>query len=318
MLTTDWDFSAAVIQRLGIHPGGQLLASLTSDDAATLYLWLGRRVEKPVYEPRRVYDVNSLQEFPSTVLHVIGGREDADACAALERIAVATGSRGLRGYASRTEHAAHAATWQPILLADLRAVAADASRRVIRTSQQLAVVVSEALAEFGKQLRTDATVRRRYWDCQLSGCYAPLDEEAISDELRIELATRLGHVVVHREVRIEPRIGKQPASEVDLLNVSGDDVAASCIVEVKCNWYPRLVENVQLQLVDRYLKGPEGDFGVFLVMWFAGHGWCGTDSRRKGALKDRTRLVRRLNMAVADSDGHASGVVLDCTLEQHA
>jgi hypothetical protein len=147
----------------------------------------------------------------------------------------------------------------------------------------------------------------------------PLGQEAASDELRLELKTLLGRVAISREVRIEPRIGNQSASEVDLLvTLSGDDLDISCIIEVKANWYPSLVKRVRTQPADRYLRGPEGNAGLFVVLWFAGDTWCNDDPRRPKALKDLAGLKRRLATTTAGVvSGYVDFLVIDCTLEQH-
>jgi hypothetical protein len=321
MLTGDWDFTAAVVAHVGMHPGDGFLATLTADEMATLYLWVDRFVVQPLHPPRQGYAPNPVHEFPNTLLHVIGAQADDPAVAALDRIASETNSSDIRRYAATVRRSAHASTWQPIELPDLRQIATDTTRRAIRTPEELAAATREALVQISDAIRTDAAQRQRFWHHQSStDCWVPRDEEGASDQLRLMLTERLSqHVTVNREVRIEPRIGHQSASEVDLLvTVASDGPEISCIVEVKANWYPRLVERVRTQLADRYLRGPHGDAGLFVVLWFAGDAWCDKDRARRRPLKNLAPVKSKLATAIAKiTNGYVASVVIDCTLERH-
>jgi hypothetical protein len=120
-------------------------------------------------------------------------------------------------------------------------------------------------------------------------------------------------------VRIEPRLGRQSAADVDLLvTIVGGESTISCIVEVKMNWFPTLVDRIKSQLVERYLAGPAADAGVFVVFWYAGTDWEESDPRLKKALKDRRRFDKRLSDALLDYvDRPLHAVVIDAGLEQH-
>lgn len=321
MLTADWDFTCDVARHLGVHNAGELFASLSPDELAELYIWVDRHLIRREYAPGAVYDVDSVQDLPNTIVQAIGGRENDDAVAALSRIATYRSSVGIAEYAQKVQRAADSASWQPLSVAELREILADADRRAITTPAQLAEVVRVALEEYAHDVRTDAALRRRLWVPTGDNVFAPRGEEEVSDELARELRQRLDRrVSVSREVRVEPRLGAQAASDVDLLvTVADGPTAVSCIVEVKANWFPKLVDCIAAQLVTRYLAGPVTDAGVFCVMWFAGSQWCGADVKSRKPLKDRARFDRRLAAAMEPLVGHpVHAIVIDCTLEQHA
>lgn len=323
LLTTDWDFTAAVLSRIGLHPSHELLAALSSDELAAFFLWLDQHVVVPRHPPGSGFSPNPVHESLDNVLETIGRREDADAAAALAHIAAVTKRAGIDLYARRVERAALAATWRPIPLEDIREALGESGRRVIETAEQLAAAVTEALGDYNHDLATSATLRRRLWKSPIDGdCHLPTNEDGLSAELQQELSARLAErVMVHREVRIESRVGKQSASDVDLLvtvtNARGQPI--SCIVEVKASWYPNLISRVRSQLAERYLCGPVCDVGVFVVMWFAAEEWCDSDRRKRKARKSLTRLQRDLDLAVGDvrTSSKVHGVVLDCSLERH-
>jgi hypothetical protein len=94
-------------------------------------------------------------------------------------------------------------------------------------------------------------------------------------------------IIVNREVDVfrPPQAGKGPATDihVDLIVPrAGNPVRLKAVIEVKGCWN-RDVKSLEAQLIDRYLRGPDCQHGIYLVVWFDPSQWDDTDYRKKEA-----------------------------------
>jgi hypothetical protein len=96
-------------------------------------------------------------------------------------------------------------------------------------------------------------------------------------------------------------------------------VTIACIIEVKANWNDDIVGSVETQLADRYLRGPRGSTGVYVVGCYGGSAWQSTDPRRASAERwPKGRVAIELATKLAAKDECPSAiktVLLDLTLD---
>jgi len=59
----------------------------------------------------------------------------------------------------------------------------------------------------------------------------------------------------------------------------------TAIIEVKGCWNPELAHAMQTQLVDRYLRGWDCRYGIYVVGWFACDQWDSADTRKRATPK---------------------------------
>jgi hypothetical protein len=172
---------------------------------------------------------------------------------------------------------------------------ADHRRRSITTRAELASLILEELDGLQHDLQHDRALRAQVWhrqrrDDNWQG-YVPLEELELSTWLRDHLQQRLGaRVALLREVQIQPRLGSDPADEPDVVAValtSGELIDLP--VEVKGNWNERVVADLTSQLISRYLNGPLGSDGIYVVGYFQSDAWSDDDARRRGAARRHSR-----------------------------
>lgn len=69
------------------------------------------------------------------------------------------------------------------------------------------------------------------------------------------------------------------------LNKTRRRIAITVIIEVKGNWHPELLEAMQDQLSNRYLKEGKTLYGLYLVAWFDSDKWDPNDPRKRKSSK---------------------------------
>jgi hypothetical protein len=72
-------------------------------------------------------------------------------------------------------------------------------------------------------------------------------------------------------------------------------------VEVKGNWHDEVITAIESQLGDRYLQGPHGTTGIYVVGFYRGKAWGGVDVGRRTAAgrRDRQELLAELELRSA-------------------
>ena len=91
-----------------------------------------------------------------------------------------------------------------------------------------------------------------------------------------------------REVQVRPLRGQDRAQIVDLLvqavplgpNARSDE-PFSVVVEVKCAWNKGVFKDMERQLLVRYLRKNQYNFGIYVVAYFTCAGWNRKKDDRK-------------------------------------
>jgi len=123
------------------------------------------------------------------------------------------------------------------------------------------------------------------------------------------------HIAVLREVEIQPGLSGATADIPDLLAVSvvTGSGSAELPIEVKCNWNRDVLTAIEKQLGDRYLNGPHGTTGVYIVACYGGNAWIDGDSRRDAAeRRDPDSLISDLERSVQSLA--ARGLTVRCRI----
>ena len=214
--------------------------------------------------------------------------------------------------------------WQPPPPVDLMAVLTRPEARLVMNDDDLLEVVLESLERFEKYYtKKELPAAERLWRWQKEGhrrtSFEAKDEENLSDELARWLTDDIGPkagIVVGREVQI------QRGMKTDLLikasyPESRDSLGglSTVVVEAKGCWNPRVKEDLEDQLVQKYLLPHSFTFGIYVVGWFICDVWkTGRNYLKSEHLEDAKEEVRKLGNEV--SIRHAGltvkGLVLDC------
>ena len=215
-------------------------------------------------------------------------------------------------------------TWTPLTPAQVLRLATSRRGRLVQSPDDLCEAVIEALQEYEKELHGEQTQVQFLWAKQTGGLYIPVDENALSDHVKIFLKRELGDsgIVLNREVEIGrvpgAPVGSRTDIKIDAIRRGEDGEAYDAIVaviETKGCWNPELFTAIETQLRNDYLARLGAPLGIYLVGWFDAPKWDDKDHRKKRAPSvDLGEMRRHFNEKSAElSKGFIiRAVVLDC------
>ena len=212
--------------------------------------------------------------------------------------------------------------WEPPSPNELNKVLAHSESRFLSTDADLFDVILESLERFETYYTNkELPAFERLWRWSKNGNkrtnFQPKDEEDLSDELarwfRDDLQTQ--GVIVGREVQIE----KRQKTDVWIKAVPGDDCGPTdpltVVVEVKGCWNPHVLDDIEDQLVQKYLLPHGLRYGLYVVGWFVCDAWQSPRNNLTSAtLKDGKSELRELAKATVDRHPAVTlgGILLDC------
>jgi hypothetical protein len=218
------------------------------------------------------------------------------------------------------ESLARAMTWEPVEPSQLLALVSHRGKRLIDSTEQLMSLLFESLDRLQSKLKGELASVTDLWNVEQDR-YWPKDEESFSNYVArhfLEDILKKG-IVVNREVQIRP--GQFTDIRVDAIaqGKPGSYSRLSVIVEAKGNWHPKLFENMETQLRDRYLKDNLCRHGIYLVGWFDCSNWKEGD-RRKTKCRQRTmsktkELLSVQAMGLSKDGLDIRSYILDATIQ---
>jgi hypothetical protein len=262
------------------------------------------------------------------ILEQLKARSTFEACDALARAKLHLPQhRWLGHHIDAAEVMACSSTWKAHHPREIIAMAADAHRRLVDSSVQLLALVLESLRRLQAKLHGELSAVADLWNSRDKDWW-PKEEEDISDyvarHLRDDLTDR--NIVINREVQIrrgrrgEMR-GQNTDIHIDATPVDGTQAeiygATAVIVEVKGSWNNGLMQDMEVQLRDRYLKKNACFTGLYLVAHFIADRWTPDDWRRaKSEAIGKNDLTTKLAAQAASlSEGvNIASFVLDASL----
>ncbi|MDX5461751.1 ATP-binding protein [Micromonospora tulbaghiae] len=316
-LRSDNTFATNVIRTAARSGGERTWTALTPEQISDLFSWADTALPEPPFPPPGVYVstdpapgfTDHLLEILSNPKHLIDGAaqplaQARSAVSTLERLADSTGDVFIRQRARRLEDTAIAAG-PTGSVAEILAVLDLPELRSVSATEQCAEVLLTAMDDFAGDVRKDRALCSQAWHRQRNGSrwdgtWVPKDENEISTWLTRELKHYLrSRVALYREVEINSRLGATAADRPDIvavaLHTAAARIALDIIIEVKGNWHAKVMTALSTQLADRYLAGPLGSTGIYLIAYFAGNTWNGGDSRKDEARRlTGTRTPREL------------------------
>ena len=212
--------------------------------------------------------------------------------------------------------------WKPPSPNELNKLLARSERRFLSTDAELFDVVLESVQRFEiYYTNRELPAFERLWRWSKKGNqrinFQPKDEEDLSDELarwfRDDLQTR--GVIVGREVQIERRQKTDVWIKAVPANDDGPADPLTVVVEVKGCWNPDVRDNIEDQLVQKYLLPHGLKYGLYVVGWFVCGDWeSPRNSLRSMTLEDGKTELRELGEATVGRhpDLTIGGILLDC------
>jgi hypothetical protein len=229
---------------------------------------------------------------------------------------------------ARARAALGRADWSPLDLAQVHLVLSTA-RRVIRNDADLLDAVLEALNNAQQVLQAATPLATLLWN-HTSRCVPgssstcrPKTEDEISDFLDHMISSAVSGAVVNREVQVTrlqtSGVGQRADLVVQAQAANQLGRVLRVVIEVKGCWNKEIVDALERQLAERYLRQWPGSAGLFLVAWFdPAHGYKPGNWRSDPIRGNRERLRADLHdraAQAAEAYARAVGaVVLDCSM----
>lgn len=276
------------------HTGG-FAARLSEEQAADLYIWLARQFpygEDPKYEGAHTVGAReSVARLRDSVLRRLQERGTYKACDEIGRIAKELPHlRWLKWTLREAQAIARRRTWAPPEPEDILKLLDEPSKRLVQDGSQLLDILTESLRRLEAELQGETPASIFLWNEVSMDTFRPRKENDFADYVKLHFHRDLvrSGIVVNREVEIRRGQGADGEGErtdvhVDAIRVGARGEASdvvTVVVEVKGCWHPQLRRAMETQLIARYLKDNQCQYGVYLVGWFVCDQWDATDRRR--------------------------------------
>ena len=195
---------------------------------------------------------------------------------------------------------------------------------LVTSPDDLREAMVRLLAQWQAELHGAQNPVRALWDRQADGTFRPIDEDGLSDQVRLylqrELVTR--GIFANREVEVGRVPGAPIGKRTPILTTAlrkaaqGPTLdAITAVSETKGCWNASLWTALEAQLFTDYMRRLQAPLGIYLVGWFDLPKWNDSDNRKRKVPR-LTLEEARAEFAVQASripDGFkVEPVVLDC------
>ena len=282
------------------------LAALEASQWAELYLWLEEHFPAagdPVRPTMQVYSITSRDEVASLRDACVGHLSSAatvQSVAALQALCDRLPGRNwLVASLLSARSALRDSNWCPIRPWMLLQFLERTDARLVRNEAELSDAVLASLARLQRLLQGDTPLAPFLWNVehdQRSG--RPKSEDRLSDFVLHHLRRDLPGSVIDREVQVrnlrESGIGERTDLKVETRSADGSPLVV--IIETKGCWNPELMNALESQLHERYLRAHGTAHGIYLVGWFGCAFWA--DGAKQRACMSRAASAAALQSAL--------------------
>lgn len=286
-----------------------LVARLTEDQIADLYLWLS--AHRPSLPGERFGFVGPNERLESLERHCLDRLRSAGTEMAVHAIERIRKERPQAEWLRLTlDDAAQALRTSPGVRPtpiEILRMADDHAKRYISSEENLLQAVIESLDGLANELSGDDPLVRFLWNLEP---LSPREEVDLSTYVAGHLRRDLGRrgVILNREVNVShisrTDIRVEAAAQGQTLR------AIAVTVEVKGSWHPDLKTAMETQLRDQYLAPGTGKTGLYLVGWFRTDG---IESRGPAQTIDEARAAFQKQAAALSTVPYLiRSYVLDC------
>ena len=303
---------------------------LSESDLASLYVWLEENFPTNADPDRHggafwVGPRESVAHLRRKVLSHLVSLGSQASVQALRGIVARLTDRGWLAYELlEAEKTMRIKTWAPLSPSEVIRVTNTSGGFLVRSERDLADLLIDALRRYERELHGEQTPVQFLWDRQANGFFVPVDEDTLSDHVRLFLKRELADkgIVLNREVEIGrvpgSRLGSRTDIKVDAIRKSENGEAFSTItavIETKGCWNPGLLGAIKTQLVEDYLVRIAAPIGIYLVGWFDKRKWDPDDYRIDRTPEWTIEVAQQRLDAIAATLQQAfivRAVVLDC------
>lgn len=265
--------------------------NLEESHLAELYLFMSKKFP-PEEDPKLEGEVSTrhiLGEMRNALLKTLVTKGTKEACTAIESLAERLPARSsfLIWNLREAQINRLRKTWQPLMPSQIIKLLQERHRRFVDSEGQLLSVIIESLNRMQEYYKGKLPAVGRLWNYDGKGnkrC-RPKDEESLSDEIALwieeDLSSSKG-IIVNREV--QPRRGQKNDIYVNAVKFDGGEGGAETlkvVIEVKGCWHNEVMTAMKTQLLSRYMKENNFNYGLYIVGWYMCDQWDDQDSSKK-------------------------------------
>lgn len=296
VVQSDKEFGRSVLENVAGQDRltGNFPSQLNENDLANLYIWLTN--EYPHAEDPNVKGIHEITpreeigRFRDTILHRhLAERGTPQAIIEIRRIMQTFPHLELRHLLSYSLERVRSRSWKPHKPQVLLQITRDPQSLLVQNGDQLLGVLLDSLSRLQQKLIGETPAVRDVWDRVDKDKYRPVSENDLSDYVKRHFDDDIVQrgIVANREVHI--RRGKE-RTDIHINAVIRDEQrqeydVITAIIEVKGCWHPEVMSAMESQLLNRYLKNNQCQYGLYLVGWFVCGHWD-DDDYRKNQLSD--------------------------------
>lgn len=302
----DPDLGRAVAERIASAHGSAFTKEMTASELGELYLWL-TQLYVPEGEGRQlgghfVSPDDGARHWRDDVLATIANRDSDDAVRVLNNLHQRFPLRPIiLSNLIRARINRFATAWTPANPQDIQLLLADARRRLVRSTDELASLIAEALIDAADDMHHTGEL---LWDRMSTPRkeperWRPKPEAALQSYLAHDLRLRLHGraLAVNREVLVKPTNAYGAGDSTDILieAVITDHAkhgaraeSLRVVVEVKCAFNPNVLTDQRTQLAERYLPEAQAGAGIYAVGWYPPELWDAADRARRSRVSKTT------------------------------
>ena len=301
VIERDRQFGVALFLKLAGHHffGKSPFDTLTELQMADLFVWLEHafpREEDPQHPSGQAHFVGARDFIVSMrdgLLQTLVAAGTEDAVRAIRRL---IGELPQLDWLSlqlrQAENVMRRNTWTPLAAKEVLHLTSSPNARLVQTADDLKETLLDAIASYEAHLYGAQKPIRALWDRQPDRTFRPVEEDALSDHVKLFLERSLvaSGIIANREVEVGrvagAPIGQRTDIKIDALRrgPQGEKFdIITAVIEVKGCWNAELSSALDTQLYQRYLVPLGAPVGVYLVGMFDKAGWDGKDPKKRKA-----------------------------------
>jgi hypothetical protein len=311
-----------------------LLERITEKQSANLFLWLSDnfpKEEDPIFEGAHMVGPRErVGNFRDRILNFLTTKGTKESLEALNFIQEKKPDQNINFYLVAAKKNFRTSNWDPLQPKELLLLANNSKTRVILSSDDLLNLIIDSLKRLEVVLQGDNSLSSTLWDRITSikgkgkGKYIPKPEENLSDfiihhlnhELKIFGISSYREVQLRKPNHIE---GGKEGEKTDIFVTythPKNRESFEIIIEVKGSWNKNVILNIQNQLLERYLKKGNHQYGLYLVGWYNCEAYYKRiDKTGSSSLDDAKKYFLKRANELSTSDKTIKSFVLDCSLK---
>jgi len=312
------------------------ITKLNENQIADLYIWLEQKYpyseDQHILENHTFSTREQISHFKRSVINYLTERGTIGSIKAIERIMKKLPHLDfIKNILIQAKRKTIQEIWIPSNINQFLRFVQYPGSRIIENGEHLLEAVISSIEKLEDKFHGDDPSVEEVWNESSGNVFRPKDEISFSSYITRYLNYNLKEtaIFVKPEVQIRRGIGKGPNKikgqrtdiyiEAAILGIEHDKYEkVKLIIEVKGCWNPKIMNDMKAQLVERYLKNNDCQYGLYLVGWFNCPQWDLSDPRMKQCKKWKLKCLKKKleeqSKSLSNQERTIRSHIIDCSL----